>query len=182
MQGDGNYARMKFLHFCARRRRWRRHGHLTVGALALVLAASVALAASEGDGGAAPATPEAVATGANCGSLVIRNCRLRLPSVLAGSGEQVLGGAPSQWEAVHIAGPDSDEILVTGERIREPTPSEVFERYLGSPAGSTSMITRTALGGARCTTISRSGATLCSSSGGMLPGMGTPVTTWSFSF
>lgn len=158
-------------------------GQNVVAALVLLFAVSVALAAGEGDAGSTPVkSEEPVTTGANCGSLVIRNCRLRLPSVLADSGQRVLGGAPLQWEAVHIAGPDADEIVVTGERIREAAPSEVFERYLGSPAGSTSLISRAASGGARCTTISRSGATLCSTSGAVLPGMGTPVTSWSFSF
>jgi len=152
------------------------------GVLVLWFVASSALAAAEADGAQAAAKTEAVTTGANCGSLVIRNCRLRAPSVVLDSGQRVLGGAPQQWEAVHVAGPDPDEIVVTGERIREPTPSEVFDRYLGSPTGSTSLISRDAVGGARCTTISRSGATLCSSSGGVLPGMGTPVTSWSFSF
>ncbi len=154
----------------------------TAGALALVFAISTALAASEGDGALVFVKPEPVGAGVNCGSLVIRNCRLRLPSVLADSGQRVLGGAPVQWETVHIAGPDAEEIVVTAERIREATPSEVFEGYLGSPLGSTSLLSRAAFGGARCTTISRSGATLCSTSGGVLPGMGTPVTTWSFSF
>jgi len=173
---------MRLLYLAAWWLRRQRLGQNIAGALALMFAMSVALAASEGDAAPAPVKPEPVTTGVNCGSLVIRNCRLRLPSVLAGSGQPVLGGAPLQWEAVHIAGPDADEIVVTGERIREPTASEVFERYLGSPQGSTSLISRPAFGGARCTTISRSGATLCSVSGAVLPGMGTPVTTWSFSF
>ena len=173
---------MKLLHFRSYWCRRRRLRQSAARALALLLAVSAPLAAAEGDAGPSLVQPQAVGTGVHCGSLVIRNCRLRLPSVLADSGERVLGGAPLQWEAVHIAGPDADEIVVTGERIREATPSEVLERYLGTPSGSTSMMTRTAFGGARCTTISRSGATLCSSSGGVLPGMGTPVTTWSFSF
>jgi len=151
-------------------------------ALLFSLAAPIALAAADSTGTAAAAKTEALASGANCGSLVIRNCRLRAPSVVMPAGQRVLGGAPLQWEAVHVAGPDPDEIIVTGERIREPTPSEVFDRYLGSPQGSTSLISHDAVGGVRCTMISRSGATLCSSSGGVLPGMGTPVTSWSFSF
>jgi len=166
----------------------RRCGGDGLCTLLLLCAWSVALAASDGDGGAAVATTGAspVAQSANCRSVVIRYCqpRARTSSVVIDRTPLGLGRAPEQWEAVHAAGPDpdSDEIVIVGERIRQPTPSEVFDRYLGSPAGSTSLISRAAGGGARCTTISRSGATLCSSSGGVLPGMGTPVTTWSFSF
>ncbi len=155
---------------------------MLAGVCALLLTPWGAQAASDSEMRASAVKAEAVTTGANCGSLVIRDCRLRTPSVVVDSSQHVLAGAPRQWEAVHEAGPDSEEIFVTGERIRGPTPSQVFDRYLGSPQGSTSLISRDAVGGARCTTISRSAGVLCSSSGDVYPGMGTPVTSWSFSF
>jgi len=175
------------------RRAWmrglgQRSRRIGVGALLLLLAGSAAVASGGDPGGAVAATTgtNPAAQGGNCGSVVIRHCEPRphSSSMVIDTERAGLSMAPEQWEAIRAAGPDldSDEIVVVGEREREPTPSEEFDRYLGSPSGPPSLISRDAGGGARCTTISRSGARLCSNSGGVLPGMGTPVTTWSFSF
>lgn len=165
----------------------RRAAQAAAGALALGLLLGPSAARAQGDGSSAAAQAEtgAEVAAADCGSVVIRNCRVRPrgASVVIDTNQPVLRAAPPQWEAVHAAGPDSEEIVVTGERPREPTPSEVFDRYLGAPVGSMgALVSRQAAGGARCTTISRSGGTLCSVPGGAMPWMGTPVTSWSFSF
>ncbi|HYA65268.1 MAG TPA: hypothetical protein VEE84_01165, partial [Burkholderiaceae bacterium] len=54
---------------------------IAVTAFALLLAASGAWAAADGNGGSVVAKSDLAAAGANCGSLVIRTCRLRPPSV-----------------------------------------------------------------------------------------------------
>ena len=123
-----------------------------------------------------------LAEGVRCGSVVIRHCRLRreTSSMVLDPSLRGRNGAPMQWEVVQFGGPDNDEIVVNGERIRDPGLYEVFVRAFGAPAGSDGMLTRTAAGGARCTVVERSGATLCSNPGSGLPALDNPLTDWTF--
>jgi hypothetical protein len=123
-----------------------------------------------------------LAEGARCGSVVIRHCRWRRESSSSVLDPSLRGrnGAPMQWEVVQYGGPDNDEIVVTGERIRDPGIQDVFERTFGTPRASTSMNTRVAAAGARCTVIERTGASLCSNSGAGLPALDNPLTDWTF--
>lgn len=166
------------------RRQWS--GRARVCALLLLFAGSASLGADgPGSASAASAQTGTGATQGDCGSVVIRHCqpRAHIASVVVDTTHPSLRQTPVQWETVHEAGPDADDIVVVGARVREPTPTEVFERYLGAHSDSAMLITREASGGARCTTISRGGGTLCSVSGGGIPGgTGTPVVTWSLSF
>lgn len=151
--------------------------------LLLVAAGSAATTSVSADDASAAAGANAIIASDKCGSLVIRRCRLRTTATMVVDPDLPLRGiSPLQWQQVRSAGPDSEEIVVSGERIREPTPGEVFDRYFGSPLISPGLVSRDAGGGGRCTTIVRTGATLCSNSGNVLPGMGTPVTSFSFSF
>jgi hypothetical protein len=120
--------------------------------------------------------------GNRCGSVVIRHCHRRreTSSMVLDPALSGRNGAPMQWEVVQFGGPDNDEIVVYGERIREPAIKEVFERTFGSPLGYAAMTTRNARGGARCTTIVRSGAIQCSNGGGGLPALENPLTDWTF--
>lgn len=81
---------------------------------------------------------------------------------------------------VQFAGPDSDEIVVNGQKIRDPGVREVFERTFGSPLSSTGMRTRRGVAGARCTTVAASGATLCSNGGNSPPALENPLSDWTF--
>jgi hypothetical protein len=155
----------------------------TAGRL-LVAAVCVAAPAAGAQGGATPAQAAANPTiaGQKCGSVVIRHCQRAADSVVVDPNAPPVGQAPAQWEANRGIGMDADseEVIVTGERIRDAELNKVFERYLGAPPAS--MVTRKAKGGARCTTITRTGATYCSNSGDVLPGLADPVTQWSFNF
>jgi len=120
--------------------------------------------------------------GGRCGSVVIRHCRWRreTSSMVLDPGLTGHNGAPMQWEVVQYAGPDNDEIVVNGQRIRDPGVKEVFDRAFGSPMGGTSMHTSAGAAGARCTTIDRTAATLCSNGGNNLPALDNPLTDWVF--
>jgi hypothetical protein len=159
-----------------------------VAAVLLALALAPPLLAAQGQPAAQAPAPDAhapaqqAAQGARCGSVVIRHCRRRreTASMVLDPALSGRNGAPMQWEVVQFGGPDNDDIVVNGERIRDPTIQEVFERTFGSPLGSTAMMTRNGVAGARCTTIARSGATLCSNGGGGLPALDNPLTDWTF--
>ena len=110
------------------------------------------------------------ARGARCGSVVVRHCRRPM----------VDKAAPGEWEMVQFAGPDSDEIVVNGQRIRDPGIREVFNRAFGSPLAASGMHTRVAGAGARCTSLEATGATLCSNGGNKLPALENPLTDWTF--
>ena len=120
--------------------------------------------------------------GGRCGSVVIRHCRLHreTSAMVLDPGLTGHNGAPMQWEVVQYAGPDNDEIVVNGLRIRDPGVKEVFDRAFGSPMGGTSMHTSAGAAGARCTTVDRSSATLCSNGGNKLPALDNPLTDWVF--
>jgi hypothetical protein len=153
-------------------------------ALGLLLPLPAAQAQAQGQKPSADVSAPAqeVTEGNRCGSVVIRHCRLRreTASVVLDPALSGRNGAPMQWEVVQFGGPDNDEIVVYGERIREPAIKEVFERTFGSPLGYAAMTTRKARGGALCTTIVRSGAIQCSNGGGGLPALDNPLTYWSF--
>jgi len=157
-------------------------GGAAAGVLALALALPVQAApdAPAATGISAPAHESA--EGSRCGSIVIRHCRRRRETSATVLDPSLSGrnGAPMQWEVVQYGGPDNDEIYVSGERIRDPAMKEVFDRTFGAPLGSPAMMTRNAGGGARCTTIVRSGAFLCSNGGGGLPALDNPLTDWTF--
>lgn len=154
--------------------------HAACAALLVMGLVSVAGAseapADESAQGALPAAgmklveARAAAHGARCGSVVIRHC----PQ------PETDKAAPDEWQMVQFAGPDSDEIVVNGQRIRNPGVREVFERTFGSPLGSAGMRTRVGAAGARCTTVAASGATLCSNGGNSLPALDNPLTDWTF--
>lgn len=110
------------------------------------------------------------ARGDRCGSVVVQHCRRPL----------VDKAAPEEWEMVQFAGPDSDEIVVNGRRIRDPVIREVFDRAFGSPLPAAGMRTRVAAAGARCTSVNNAGATLCSNGGNNLPALENPLTDWTF--
>jgi hypothetical protein len=158
----------------------------SAGAALLMLGlAPAAPAAQRPDPGAtAQASTQAqdVSEGRRCGSVVIRHCRLRRETSDAVIDPALSGrnGAPLQWEIVQFGGPDNDEIVVNGERIRDPGLRAVFDRAFGSPLGSRAMITRPAAAGARCTVIAVSGATLCSNGGNSLPALDNPLADWVF--
>lgn len=130
-----------------------------------------------GEGPATPAESLSVAAaGERCGSVVIRHCRLRPapPSLVVNPQALPVGSPAAKWEAVRSADPENEEIVVSGEAIREADVRTVFDRNLG-PTEPTAMVTRDAIGGARCTTLLRSGATLCSTGGSMVPsGLSVP--------
>jgi hypothetical protein len=121
-----------------------------------------------------------LAEGVRCGSVVIRHCRLRRETASMVLDPKLRGrdGAPMQWEVVQFGGPDNDEIVVNGERIRDPGVREVFERAFGSPAGGSGTRTGYAAGGGLCTVVERSGATVCSNTGGGAPAAGFSTGDW----
>jgi len=120
--------------------------------------------------------------GEKCASVVIRNCRAilvpdpSLPSEDTRSPARAQE-APGRWEAVRAAEPDNDAIVVEEDRLRDPTLHEIFERYLGVPGSGYS--TRNVAGGARCTTIARTGATLCTPPTDRAPQSSLPHTDFS---
>jgi hypothetical protein len=152
----------------------------------VLLCVTLAHAAPPGPG--APAAPAAepkkntLVPGEKCASVVIRNCRARLvpdPSLPAEDTRPPgrANDAPGRWEAVRGADPDSDDIVVEEDRLRDPTIQEVFERYLGLPG--TGYRTRNIAGGARCTTINSTGATLCTQPANQAPPSSLPHTDFS---
>jgi hypothetical protein len=167
----------------------RRTGRLLAVALLLPgLLASAAWGQTRAEQASPPNATESgravqeLVEGARCGSVVIRHCRWRreTSSVVLDPSLRGRNGAPMQWEVVQYGGPDSDEIVVTGERIRDPGIQDVFERTFGTPRASTSMRTQVAASGARCTVIERTGANLCSNAPGGLPALDNPLTDWTF--
>lgn len=160
-------------------------GGVFIGACAGVLAIGLAATALADDpvpaGGIVPHA-QALDEGSRCGSVVIRHCRVRRQAAAPGAEDTpaARAGAPAEWEAVQMAGPDSDEIVVSGERIRDPALKEVFDRAFGAPLAARGMHTRSAVAGARCTTVEGSGATMCSNGGNSLPALQNPLTDWTF--
>ena len=161
---------------------------LNTASLASVLFAAGLLGLMSARAADAPAVPDAKAVpsakanataGNKCASVVIRHCLARFVAEPgADSSSSVKSSStPGHWEAVRNIDPDSDEILVEEERIRDLAVHEVFERYLR--AGPASLITRNAAGGARCTTIVSTGATLCSHPGAETPSSSLPRTDFS---
>lgn len=148
------------------RRVARRHG-ARAALLALGLASVAGAVEAPADESPLPARP---AAGAPCGSVVIRHCPRPVEEKKA----------PGEWEMVQFAGPDSDEIVVNGQRIRDPGVREVFDRAFGSPLTSAGMRTRVGSAGARCTTVQATGATLCSNGGSKLPALDNSLTDWTF--
>lgn len=181
----------RFFRRFTRHPRWWRGGaprRAVAGLGALLCALALAPVAAGGAQEPAPASAGTVARemtqGAHCGSVVILHCRRRreVSSLVLDPALRGRNGAPMQWEVVQFAGadPDPDEIIVNGERIRDPALKEVFDRAFGAPQDATGMLTRNGAGGARCTTIAGSGASLCSNSGGTLPALENPLTDWTF--
>jgi hypothetical protein len=126
------------------------------------------------------AAADRATTVVKCTSVVIRNCRAQfvVDPAAAGASQQTKGRTPpGRWEAVRSADPDSDEVLVEEDRLRDPALHEVFESYLG--AGPDALITRNAAGGARCTTIASTGATFCSHPGTQAPTSSLPHSDFS---
>jgi hypothetical protein len=120
--------------------------------------------------------------GGRCGSVVMRRCHLRreTSATVLDPGLTARNGAPMQWEVVQYGGPDNDEIVVYGQRIRDLGLKEVFDRTFGLPLQSRSMHTRTVAAGARCTTLDGSSATLCSNGGNRVAALENPLTDWVF--
>jgi hypothetical protein len=160
-----------------------------IGLLLLLLGVLASVRAYGADAPTAPATNAATASTATspaastatgkCASVVIRHCRARFvadPSAARTPGARP-NEAPGRWEAERNADPDSNEILVEENRLRDPAVHEAFERYLR--AGPGGMLTRNATGGARCTTIASTGATFCSHPGAETPSSSLPHTDFS---
>jgi hypothetical protein len=122
-----------------------------------------------------------LAEGARCGSVVIRHCRLRreTASMVLDPALRGRNGAPMQWEVVQFGGPDSDEIVITGERIRDPAVEEVFSRNFGPSSRGSALLTRPGLGGSRCTVVPSTGASVCSNSGGESRAVDGRLADWS---
>jgi hypothetical protein len=154
--------------------------------LALVLypswCAAQALSAAHRPAPDMSAPAREIAAGHRCGSVVIRHCRRRreTSSIVLDPSLSGRNGAPMQWEVVQFSGPDNDDIVVNGERIRDPAVGAVFDRTFGAPLGSPAMLTRRVAAGALCTNIIRSGAILCSNGGGGLLTLDNPLTDWTF--
>jgi len=171
-------------------RRWPIAGHARRGACAALLAfcllpavpADEPLPQQRGQTRDAADPIREMLAGGRCGSVVIRHCRLRreTSAMVLDPGLTGRNGAPMQWEVVQYEGPDSDEIVVNGQSIRDPGLQEVFDRTFGLPLQSRRMLTRTVMAGARCTTVYDSGATLCSNGGNSLPALENPLTDWVF--
>lgn len=131
---------------------------------------------------AAPPAGSAPDSGA-CTSLVMRRCGIRrtAPSLAIDPEMRLAGFSLTRWAALpDLRSESDDEIVVTGERIRGPTVHEVMERNLGGALSPTRLLTGDTPGGARCTTIVRTGATLCTNSPNVLPGLGNLLTDWTF--
>lgn len=129
---------------------------------------------------AGAAAPKASATDSGkCSSVVMRNCRARfVPDPPVEGITPAKGADPrGRWEAVRVADLESSEIVVEEARQRDPAVEEVFNRYLRPSAES--FVTRHAAGGARCTTITSSGATFCSRPGASTPDTGLPHSDFS---
>jgi hypothetical protein len=143
-------------------------------ALAALLAALAAAAQCAEDKPASGAAAATTATSNKCASVVIRHCRAQfVPDRTPERPDTIKAkDVPGHWEAVRTTELDSGEILIEEERLRNPAVREVFDRNLRSePAG---YVTRPGTGGARCTTITSTGATFCSHPGLETPSSGLP--------
>ena len=123
--------------------------------------------------GVASAAEETLAS-AKCGSVVIRHCS---PEVAAAAAKT--RGASAQWQAARwVASSGSDQIVVTGERIRKTPMSSVFERNLGSRNAGNDLVTSDTGPGVRCT-VTRAGRSFCSRTADETPGSVGLQTDWS---
>jgi hypothetical protein len=117
-----------------------------------------------------------------CGSFVIRHCGAgprRAPMVIDPDLRR-LNRVLYQWAQARFVDPDSDEIVVTSERLPTPTPAEVIEQAIGAQMPSNALVSRDAGNGIRCTTMVRTNRTICSGPGNLLPGEWNPMSDWSF--
>jgi len=69
---------------------------------------------------------------AQCGSVVFRRCTKPAAGGASGPAGERDGAAASQLQGVRWSGPDGlEDVVITGQSERAPSPRQVFERNLG---------------------------------------------------
>jgi hypothetical protein len=128
------------------------------------------------------APAKATVESTRCGSLVIQHCGAgrRRPSMVIDPDLRRLNRVLYQWAQARAVDPDSNEIVITEENQRPVTPEEAIEQALGPQMPPSTLITREAGNGLRCTTMVRNNRTVCSGPGNLLPSEWNPMADWSF--